>query len=199
MKRRPSAIDTNVLLHAVGVRRLGVSSESHQRAQACNQLLEELEDVSVPAPVLTEAMRSAEAAEKEEILGRLARMRVLAVTPPAAFLAAKLLAHGRHDEKACQSCFNQLGEKVCKGCQRLVGKSTQLADALIAACVATQAGDWTLYTYDGHFERLMQSFPAVTVTKPPPYASSVPLLDIMQAASDEDEKDAQPRRDPTKA
>lgn len=92
MKRRASAIDTNVLSHAVGVRRLGVTEEWHLRALACDQLLQELEHVAIPAPVLTEALRCGGSAEKDQIATRIAKMRVLAVSTPAAVLAARLLA-----------------------------------------------------------------------------------------------------------
>lgn len=172
------AIDTNVLSHALALRRIGSATAMHARDQACRQLVENGRDIWVPVPVVAELLRIVAVHETKAFDDCLARMPTLAVTAPAARRAGQLLARTHNSKQFCPKCLEPSGDYQCIACKRLRAQSSQFSDALIAAVVLEQPGDWTIYTYNlKHFEHLLVDQDRVKAEEPPPYRSDQPLLE----------------------
>jgi len=187
---RRIALDTNILSHALGVRRVDVTSEWRQRAQACQQFISKNRDLCIPAPALTEALRTAPAEEQAELLKLAESVRTLALTVHGSVLAGRLLARLDGAKDACPRCHEPMSSSACSKCGRMRAPSSKVVDAQIAGCVLSQAGEWIIYSYDvRHFAPLLAGQTRVTVSEPPSYVSSAPLLDFIENQPSTEESD----------
>lgn len=199
MPLRHIAIDTVVLSCALGVRRIEMSSEWHEQGLACRQLFERNPDLALPAPVLTEALRFAPPDEQQAIYKLVQRIRILAINARSAVMTANLLNRMDQGREVCSKCREFSGKRPCPSCGRIRGANNKILDAMIAACLLSQDGSWTLYTYNvDDFSGLLDGQDRIVVQTPPVYESPAPLLEYLDSLpQQEDERESGSSHDHT--